>query len=486
LNNKNRIISYAYLIIGFIFLIFANGRWILPIATFIAPTFLIRFLRIQKPLKGTLYLLLVLWISNIIIWKGMMPMSGPFYYIVCFMMSLFTSLTYLLDRIFSTKIKGIISTFIFPSLVVILEFIVTSTNPSGSFGSLAHTQSYLPILQIISVTGIWGIIFFITWTASFINWLWDNKFEIMRIQKGIVVYGLTLFVLILFGQIRMNFISKTIDTVRIASVTINKKDAKELLAVKDSVMFERISTKLGQRFLQSCEIASQSGAKLVFGQETLLNIKKSKENSFIEKAMKIALKDSIYIGLSLATIPVKKRAENKIVWISPQGKIISTYYKAKPMYGKRIHGDGKLKYFDTPYGRICSAICFDMDFPDIINQIRNKNIDIMLVPANDWYEISPYHTYVASARAIEHGFNLVRSTGHGLSASFNYKGEVISKLDYFNTSEHMMLTDIPKNGLNTVYSILGNYFAYLCILFLILISILYFRIFSSKEIKNND
>ena len=126
------------------------------------------------------------------------------------------------------------------------------------------------------------------------------------------------------------------------------------------------------------------------------------------------------------------------------------------------------------------------DFPDIINQIRNKNIDIMLVPANDWYEISPYHTYVASARAIEHGFNLVRSTGHGLSASFNYKGEVISKLDYFNTSEHMMLTDIPKNGLNTVYSILGNYFAYLCILFLILISILYFRIFSSKEIKNND
>lgn len=75
-----------------------------------------------------------------------------------------------------------------------------------------------------------------------------------------------------------------------------------------------------------------------------------------------------------------------------------------------------------------------MDFLKVVNQIRNKNIDIMLVPSNDWKEISPYHTYMASARAIEHGFNMVRSNGHGLSASFNHKGQIISKLDYFNTS----------------------------------------------------
>ena len=83
--------------------------------------------------------------------------------------------------------------------------------------------------------------------------------------------------------------------------------------------------------------------------------------------------------------------------------------------------------------------------------------------------------------AIEHGFNMVRSAGHGLSASFNFKGQVISKLDYFNSSEHIMISDIPKSGVNTIYSLLGDYFAYLCILLLIVISFLYFRISLKKN-----
>ena len=48
--------SYAYLIIGFVFLFFFNGRWILPIATFIALLLLIRFLRHQKPFIGFLFI----------------------------------------------------------------------------------------------------------------------------------------------------------------------------------------------------------------------------------------------------------------------------------------------------------------------------------------------------------------------------------------------------------------------------------------------
>jgi apolipoprotein N-acyltransferase len=157
--------SYIYLLIGFVFLFIFNGRWILPIAAFIAPLFLIRFLRFQKPFIGLLFLVLAGWISNIFIWKGMMPMSGFFYYFLMFMMSLFTALTFLIDRVYSQKLKGIISTLIFPSAYVFMEFIVVSTNPSGSYGTLAHTQTSLPLLQIISVTGIWGVVFIITWTS---------------------------------------------------------------------------------------------------------------------------------------------------------------------------------------------------------------------------------------------------------------------------------------------------------------------------------
>jgi len=86
--------SYFYLLIGFVSLFFLNGKWILPIAAFIAPLFLIRFYRFQKPFKGFLLIILAGWISNIFIWKGMMPMSGFFYYFLMFMMSVFTSLIF--------------------------------------------------------------------------------------------------------------------------------------------------------------------------------------------------------------------------------------------------------------------------------------------------------------------------------------------------------------------------------------------------------
>ena len=161
---------------------------------------------------------------------------------------------------------------------------------------------------------------------------------------------------------------------------------------------------------------------------------------------------------------------NKIVWISPAGQVLFSYYKAKPTSGKRIYGDGVIKYFDSPYGRISTAICFDMDFLSLIKQTSNMNIDIMLVPGNDWKDISPYHTYAASFRAIEQGFNLVRSVSEGLSASFNYKGQVLSSQDFFNTDDTILYSDVPTKGHKTVYSILGDYFAWMCIAFLIIIS----------------
>lgn len=460
--------SYLYLLIGFAFLFFYNGRWILPIASFLAPLFLMRFMRYQKPIRGFLFVILVGWLSNIFIWKGMMPMDGFFYYFIVLMMSLFTAITFLIDRIYSQRLKGIVVSLVFPSVYVIMEFIVVSTNPSGSYGTLSHTQTSLSLLQLISVTGIWGVTFLITWSASVINWLWDNSFEKRKIHLGLMVYGIPIILIILFGQIRLAQ-NDTQNTVRIASINIENDELKHHFTGNA----DSINEKTNNKFLHNCDIAAHAGAKIVFGIEALITLSEDNEKLFIEEAKLIAQKDSIYLGLPIVIIPKgypDKRPENKIVWISPKGQVLFTYNKAKPTPGEGKYGDGKLKYFDSPYGRISSAICFDMDFPSLINQIRNANIDIMLVPANDWREITPYHTYVSSFRAIEHGFNMVRSVSKGFSASFNYKGQLLTSMDYFKTNELILYSDVPTKGQQTIYSLLGDYFAWLCIAFFLIIT----------------
>ena len=473
MNNSKFNYSYVFLLIGFVFLFFFSGKWILPIAAFIAPIFLIRFYRFQKPFKGFLFIVLVAWISNIFIWKGMMPMSGFFYYFIMFMMSVSTSLTFLFDRIYSQKFKGIISTLVFPSAYVLMEFIVVSTNPSGSYGTLAHTQTSLPLLQIISVTGIWGLVFIITWTSSIINWLWDYSFQSSKINLAFLIYGVPFLAVILFGQTRLSVNIKN-ETVRIASINISKA----ALENRHNANVDSLVEKANNDFLINCKIAAASGAKVVFGIETVISLHEDKENEFIEKAKVIAQSNSIYLGLPMEVIPEdfpEIRPENKIVWISPNGQLLFTYHKTKPTPGEGNYGDGIIKYFDSPYGRISSSICFDMDFPTLISQVNKMNIDIMLVPGNDWQEIAPYHTYVASTRAIEQGFNMVRAASRGLSASFNYKGQILSSMDYYSTDDVILYSDVPTKGQKTIYSILGDYFAWLCIIFLVIISAFFIK-----------
>lgn len=474
INNRKIQHSYINLLIGLISLFFFNGRWILPIAAFIAPVFLIRFLRFQKPLKGFLILVLAGWVSNIFVWKGMMPMSGFLYYFVAFMMSVFTSLTFLIDRIYTQKFKGIVSTLILPAAYVIMEYITILTNPSGSYGTLVHTQSALPLLQFVSITGIWGVTFLIMWTASIINWLWDNYFEKSKVYSAFLIFGIPFLALIIWGQFRLMHTVNS-PTVRIASINSTKAEYQHRMTTN----YDSLVEQANQRFLSHCEIAVSSGAKIVFGRETIISLPKEKENDFIEKVRTMAVCDSIYIGIPINAIPDEnsnENPENKIIWISPTGETLFTYHKAMPTYpGECDYGDGIIKYFNSPYGKIGSAICFDMDFPTLIKQSGKMDIDIMLVPGSDWDEISPYHSYVASIRGIENGFNMVRSVFKGFSASFNYKGQLISSNDFFKTDEVILYSDVPIKGQKTVYSFLGDYFAWLCIIFFLSMSFIYVK-----------
>ncbi len=465
--------SYLYLLIGIIALFFSNGQWTIPIAAFLAPIFLVRFLRFHKPLKGFIFLIIAGFISNIFIWKGLMPISGYVYYIMTFMMSLFTALVFLIDRIYSQRLKGIVSTLILPSAFVLMDYISVSTNPGGTFGALATTQSSLPLLQLVSITGIWGITFIIFWTASIINWLIDNDFNKYTLRKALWVYIVPLTIIILYGQNRLSQ-DFTNNTVKIAAVNIPKMEMKHIFSDQPDSVNEQINSN----FLNNCEIAAMSEAKIVFGNEMMLNLSSDKEDEYIEKVKDIAEKNNIYIGLPMLIYPKENpRAKpmNKIIWISPLREILFTYYKAKPTPGEGSYGDGVIRYFDSPYGRISSVICFDMDFIELIQQVSSMNIDILLVPGNDWKEITPYHTYAASFRAIEQGFNLVRSASRGLSASFNYKGQVLSSLNYFTTNDVILYSDVPMKGQRTIYAVIGDSFAWVCILLFVSISIFFFR-----------
>jgi apolipoprotein N-acyltransferase len=116
-----------------------------------------------------------------------------------------------------------------------------------------------------------------------------------------------------------------------------------------------------------------------------------------------------------------------------------------------------------------------MDWPGLIRQAGKADVDIMLAPSNDWKPIRKLHSRMASFRAIENGFSLLRATGNGLSAGFDYQGRMLAASDSFENDQNLMIADLPKKGVTTIYARIGDVFATLVSLALIALLGLAFR-----------
>jgi apolipoprotein N-acyltransferase len=66
-------------------------------------------------------------------------------------------------------------------------------------------------------------------------------------------------------------------------------------------------------------------------------------------------------------------------------------------------------------------------------------------------------------RAIENGMSMIRANDHGLSSALDYHGRVLAQMNHFVTDERVMIADLPTEGLPTVYSRIGDLFAWLSI-----------------------
>ena len=123
-----------------------------------------------------------------------------------------------------------------------------------------------------------------------------------------------------------------------------------------------------------------------------------------------------------------------------------------------IPTDGQLRFLDTAYGRLTTPICYDMDFPSLLAQAGNSHADLAFSPANDWRAIDPRHTEIASFRAIEQGFNLVRQSSGGLSAAYDYEGHVLAASDSYHGGDGTLIAEVPTRGVHTFYAVFGDWF----------------------------
>ncbi len=467
--------SPLWLLSGAVLMLFADGRWIIPIATWLFPIFLLRFMRMQKPLRGFIFLVVIVASVGIIAWWKMIPVPLSMYFMIVALPAPVYCLSFLADRLVATRLsfngKGFLSTLVFPMAWCIIEYLTSFDPMKASWNSLAYTQAEnLPLLQLVSVTGIWGITFLITWFASIANWAWSQNFQWKKISRVVITFACIASAIFLYGTFRVNFFQPRSSSVLTASIVQSRAVDADLKTCKwtDANGIGKYSNDVENNLLEKTRQAAQAGAKMILWQECAGTIPSNREPGFIKQAAAVAEQERIYLLMTLWSIPQdfpKHLIQNKMVIIDPKGDVRSIYVKNRPVLGAEpiVKGNTPIPALETSYGKISAAICHDGDFPSFIRNAGKNNTAIMFLPANDSREIDPIHTHMAIARAVENGCSLVHPAGQGLSVATDNRGQIISSMDYFKTDEQIMFASVPVKHSFTIYAQVGDLFAWLCI-----------------------
>jgi apolipoprotein N-acyltransferase len=489
--------AFLWLAWAVVLFLFVGGPGNIALAAWLAPVFLLRVVRTQRLLIGLPLAWLARAVAFAFVLEGLLfyAGSGLTHYTLIGVIALVTTVPYAIDRLIAPRLGGFVATLVFPLAVTTVEYI-SSLGSTGNITSIAYTQyGELPLLQLASVTGTAGITFLVSWFAAVVNWAWERDFAWPRVRGGAVLYGAVLAAVILGGGARLALAAPTAATVRAAGISASQAAVSAfqrqlppatlaaLLSTHATaadrtaahVAFSAIDADL----LASTQREASAGAKVIEWPEASTvgaNVLQEDLPDLLQRAGAVARQTGVYLDLGIAVIRppgANPPGMDEAILIDPTGRVASTYEKTHVAPGDEglfVIGTGTIPIVDTPYGRLATAICFDLDYVEMIRQVGQAGADLMLAPSDDWQSVDPAHSQLATFRAIENGFSLVRQTSRGLAIAVDYEGRVLAASDYFTTDRQAMVAYVPTHGVRTIYDMIGDLFAWLCIVGLMVLA----------------
>ncbi len=369
----------------------------------------------------------------------------------------------------------------FPFLWIIFEWL-RSLGPIGNpGGSLGYSQSgNLPLIQLASVFGVFGISFYIVLINVLIYWLLIKKTK----KQIIIVLLLVIIIPFIWGSFRFSSFNNQInnETLKIAVIQGNhtedeKKEMKNIFAIRDD-------------YFRLTSIALEAKPTLIFWPETITSTLNLAYPDFIAKTKDFCFSNKVNI---IFGTPILKNNYfyNSVVLATAQGISEDKYYKNQLMpFGEYTPFRGiwesffKLNFLGADYTgynskdlikmgeiKLGGGVCLESIYPWHYRELTKKGANLLFVLANDaWFFDSSaafLHLQMSIFRAVENNRYFVQSANTGISAIITNTGKIIKKS---NIEQTEILSDsikiIPQK---TLYYYLGDSLVYFAIILISLI-----------------
>ena len=327
--------------------------------------------------------------------------------------------------------------------------------------------------------------YFITFLMVAVNGLLAYMFlhPSRRVPCAALAAGLV-FGNMAFGAIRMATVRDTGTPVKVAAIQGNKGSLENWsFTTMDKVM--EVYGELSRE-------AAENGAELIVWPETCIPANIDRQGWVYEYVTELSQECGVPIlcGLFTRVAEGSDADYNSIVAALPDGTVHGTVYnKRNPVpFGEFVPfrdlvmtvipplaeintldedipaGEDSV-VMELDVGNVGPLICFDSIYErNALDSIGN-GAQILAVSTNDsWFTDSRgvwMHHAQSQLRAIETGRYVVRSANTGVSSVINDRGEVLELLEPLKTG--YVLEEAYLSDRVTVYSVIGNVFAYVCV-----------------------
>lgn len=371
--------------------------------------------------------------------------------------------------------------------------------PWNFLGASQHRM--LPLIQIASVTGVYGVSFLVAWTSVALGgaalalvrrprqrWGWFAEVRVPVVAVvGVVLFGLH----------------------RVLQLTPAARELKVALvqpSVPQTLIWDPAqNTNRFERLLRLTELALATKPDLLVWPESAVpNLLRYSEQVYVG-VTNLVRQHGVWLILCADEAQPRagaRRAEeydtfNSSFLVSPAGELVATYRKQRlvvfgeyvplaqwlpflhwftPIEGAFTPGERPVPFRIPPLGvQTSPLICFEDVFPHLVRGAVEAETDFLVNLTNDaWFGQSAeqwQHAASALFRAVENGLPLIRCTNNGLTCWIDPHGRMHEVFfgdspDIYAEGFKIARIPLPAAGqprTPTIYWRYGDWFGWVCV-----------------------
>ncbi len=418
---------------------------------------------------------------------------GTFNLLTLQFVSVVTALEYVPFMLLSLVIfrrGGRLGFLVFPAAWTVFDWLRSMGFLGYPWGMLGASQyPVIPIIQVASLTGVWGVTFLVILSNSVLAEYVRAALARVRVGPGpAIVLAASLVGCLAWAGVGARSGNPPGRSVRLALVQQNDDPRKDDYREVFDTLRRLTDSSLGQR------------PDLIVWSETAFvpNIRRWSREDPKEFPLAALVRDFLAyqkgIGTWLLTgnddysfvtrDGVQERLDyNGSVLFAPDGERIETYHKIHLVpftesfpYRKQLPGIyALLQSFDAylwepgdrrvvfrhPKFSFSTPICFEDAFPDDVRRFATAGAEVILNISNDYWSLTEaegmQHAANAVFRAVENGRPLARASASGLTCLVDPRGRIRARTPLYQ--ENLLIVDIPLSSpKKTLYTRWGDWF----------------------------